>query len=97
MKTIQYPDKLRSHLVTIVPMTPFTPKSTSTSRSAQLFRYSIVIYGSFSNAHTVCFENPKFNPNNHYNHGFGNTVDYNHCMCGDYLLYTATASDHIID
>ena len=29
MKTIHYPNKIRSHLVTIVPMAPFTPKSTS--------------------------------------------------------------------
>ena len=28
MKTIHYPNKIRSHLVTIVPMAPFTPKST---------------------------------------------------------------------
>ena len=34
MKTIHYPNKIRSHLVTIVPMTPFTPKSTSKLRSA---------------------------------------------------------------
>ena len=26
MKTIHYPNKIRSHLVTIVPMAPFTPK-----------------------------------------------------------------------
>ena len=35
--------KLRSHLVTIVPMAPFTPKSTSKLRSALHFRYSTVI------------------------------------------------------
>ena len=29
MKTIQYPNTLRSHLVTVVPMAPFTPKFTS--------------------------------------------------------------------
>ena len=28
MKTIHYPYTIRSHLVTIVPMAPFTPKST---------------------------------------------------------------------
>ena len=43
MKTIHYPNKTKSHLVTIVPMTPFTPKSTSKLRSALHFRYSIVI------------------------------------------------------
>ena len=43
MKTIHYPNKMRSHLVTIVPMTPFTPKSTSKLRSALHFRCSIVI------------------------------------------------------
>ena len=36
------------------------------------------------------------NPNNYYNHGLGNTFDYNHCMCIDYLLYTITASGHLI-
>ena len=34
MKTIHYPNKTRSHLVTIVPVTPFTPKSTSKLKSA---------------------------------------------------------------
>ena len=43
MKTIHYPNKIRSHLVTIVPMAPFTPKSTTKLRSALHFRYSIVI------------------------------------------------------
>ena len=36
MKTIHYPNKIRSHLVTIIPMAPFTPKSTSMLRSAQM-------------------------------------------------------------
>ena len=36
-------DTLRSHLVTIVPMVPFAPKSTSKLRSALHFSYSIVI------------------------------------------------------
>ena len=34
MKTIMYPNKIRSHLVIIVPMAPFTLKSTSKLRSA---------------------------------------------------------------
>ena len=43
MKTVHYPIKIRSHLVTIVSMAPFTPKSTSKLRSALHYRYSIVI------------------------------------------------------
>ena len=43
MKTIHYPNKIRSHLVIVIPMPPFTPKSTSKLRSALYFRYSIVI------------------------------------------------------
>ena len=43
MKTIHCPNKIRSHLVTIVPMAPFTPKSNSKLRSALYFQYSIVI------------------------------------------------------
>ena len=43
MKTIYYPNKRRSYLVTILPMAPFTPKSTSKLRSAVHFKYSIVI------------------------------------------------------
>ena len=43
LKTIHYPNTIRSHLVTIVPMAPFTPKSTSKLRSALHFRYSVVI------------------------------------------------------
>ena len=42
MKTIHYPNKIRSHLITIVPMAPFTLKSTSKLRFALHFRYSIV-------------------------------------------------------
>ena len=43
MKTIHYLNTIRSHLVTIAPMTPFTPKLTSKLRSALHIRYSIVI------------------------------------------------------
>ena len=43
MKTIHYPNKIRSHLVTIVPMTSFTPKSTSKLSSALHFRCTIDI------------------------------------------------------
>ena len=43
MKMIHYPNKIRSHLVTIVPMASFTPKPTSKLRSALHFRYLIVI------------------------------------------------------
>ena len=53
MKTIHYPNTLRSHLVTIVPMAPFTPKSTSKLRSALHFNYSIVIRRFYSRANTA--------------------------------------------
>ena len=43
MKTNHYPNKITFHLVTIVPMTSFTLKSTSKLRSFLHFRYSIVI------------------------------------------------------
>ena len=43
MKTIHYPNKILSHLVTIARMVPFSPKSTSKLRSALHFRYSKVI------------------------------------------------------
>ena len=82
MKTNHYPNKTASHLVTIVPITPFTLKSTSKLRSFLHFRYSIVI--------------PRFNFNNHYDNGFHNTFDYNHSICRDYLLCTVTASAHIM-
>ena len=36
-------NKIRSHLVTIVPLAPFTLKSTSKLKSAFHFRYSIAI------------------------------------------------------
>ena len=39
MKTIHFQNKKRSHLVTIVPMAPFTPKSNTKLRSALHFRY----------------------------------------------------------
>ena len=53
MKTIHYPYTLRSHLVTIVPMAPFTPKSTSKLRNALHFSYSIVIWRFYSCANTA--------------------------------------------
>ena len=53
MKTIQYQNKVRSHLVTIVPMAPFTPKSTTELRFALHFRYSIVIPLSIPGANTA--------------------------------------------
>ena len=66
MKNVHYQNKIRSNFVTIVPMAPFTPKSTSKLRSALHFRYSIVI------PRFIPHENSA-NPNNHYNHGFHNT------------------------
>ena len=53
MKTIHYPNTLRSHLVTIVPLAPFTLKSTSKLRSALHFSYSIVIQRFYSHANTA--------------------------------------------
>ena len=53
MKTMHYPNTLRPHLVTIVPMAPFTPKSTSKFRSALYIRYSIVIPRFISHANTA--------------------------------------------
>ena len=41
-ETIHYSNKIRSHLVTIAPMAPFTPKSILKLRCALHFRYSIV-------------------------------------------------------
>ena len=86
MKTIHYPTKIKSHLVTIVPMAPFTQKSTSNLRSALHFRYSIVISRFILRA----------NPNTHYNHGFQNTFYCNHFIYNEYLLCTGTATDHIM-
>ena len=53
MKTIHYPNTIRSHLVTIVPMAPFTPKYTSKLRSALHIRYSKVIPRFISRANTA--------------------------------------------
>ena len=50
VKTIHYPNTLKSRLVTIVPMAPFAPKSTSKLRSALHFSYSIVIRRFYSRA-----------------------------------------------
>ena len=36
------------------------------------------------------------NPNNHYNHGFPNTFDYNHYVYSDYFVCSVTAIAHII-
>ena len=55
MKTIHYPNKIRSQLVAIAPISPFTPKSTSKRRSALHFRYSIVIPRFIPRANTAQF------------------------------------------
>ena len=89
MKMNHYPNILRSHLVTMAPMAPFTPKSTSKLRSALHSRYSMVITRFISRA-------IRLNPNNHYNHGFHNTFDYSHFTNSDKLLCTITVSAHII-
>ena len=88
MKTIHYPNT-ESHLVTIVPMAPFIPKSTSKLRSALHFRNSIVIRRFYSMLILRI-------PNNHYNHDFPNTFDYNHYVYSDYLVCSMTAIAHII-
>ena len=92
MKTMHYPNTIRFHLATIVPMAPFTPKSTSKLRSSLHIRYSKVI--------TLCISRTKplilLNPNNHYNHGFPNTFDYNHYIYSDYLVCTVPTIAHII-
>ena len=36
------------------------------------------------------------NPNNHYNHGFPNTFDYNHYVYSNYLVCSVSAIAHII-
>ena len=43
LKMMHYPNTITSYLATIVPMAPFTPKSTSKLRSALHIRNSIVI------------------------------------------------------
>ena len=53
------------------------------------FSYSIVIRASIPALILL-------NPNNHYNHGFPNTFDYNHYVYSDYLVYSVTAIAHII-
>ena len=66
MEKIHYPITIRSHLVTIVAMAPFTPKSTSKLRSALHFSYSIVIRRFISRASFPALI--LLTPNNHYNH-----------------------------
>ena len=90
MKTIHYQSTIRSHLVTIVPMAPFTPKSTSKLRSALHYRNSKVIPRFISRAIIL------LNPNKHYNHGFPNTFDYNHYVYSDYLVCSVPDIAHII-
>ena len=87
---MHYPNTIGSHLVTIVPMAPFTPKSTSKLRSALHIRYSKVIPRFISHAIIL------LKPNNHYNHGLPNTYDYNHYVYSDYLVCSVPAIAHII-
>ena len=91
---MHYPNTIRSHLVTIVPVAPFTPKSTSKFRFALHIRYSKVIPRFISHASFPTLILLK--PNNHYNHGFPNTFDYNHYVYSDYLMCSVPAIAHII-
>ena len=77
MEMIHYPNTLRSHLDTIVPMALFTPL------------YSALL---LFDSHPALMRNH----NNHYNHGFPNTFDYNHYVYSDYLVCSVTAIAHII-
>ena len=89
MKTIHYLNTLRSHLVTIVPMALFTLQSALKLRSACTLDIRL------SSAASI----PALilrNPNNHYNHGFPNTFDYNHYVYSDYLVYSLATIAHII-
>ena len=83
---MHYPNTIRSHLVTIVPVTPFTPKSTSKLRSALHIRYSKVIPRFISRANTAQTNS----------HGFPNTCDYNHYVYSDYLVSSVPAIAHIM-
>ena len=89
MKTIQYPNTLRSHLVTVVPMAPFTPKSTSKLDLLCTLDIRKSSHASFPALILL-------KPNNHYNHGFPNTFDYNHYVYSDYLVCLVTVIAHII-
>ena len=53
MKTMHYPNTIRSQLATVVPMARFTPKSTSKLRSALHIRFSKVIPRFISRANTA--------------------------------------------
>ena len=53
MQTVYYPNKIRSHLATIVQIAPFTPKLTTKLRSALHFRYPIVIPRFFPRSNTA--------------------------------------------
>ena len=59
---IHYPNIIRSHLIPIVPMLPFTSKSASKLRYALDIRSFLA---SFPIANIIYFENRKLNPNNH--------------------------------
>ena len=60
MKTIHYPNKLRSHLVTIAPMMPFTPKPTSKLRSALHFTGASTGFGRGGGGQEIFFQLWKF-------------------------------------
>ena len=86
---MHYPNTIRSHLVTIVPMALFTPKSTSKLRSALQLDIRKSSHASFPALILL-------NLNNHYNHGFPNTFDYNHYVYSDHLVCSEPAIAHII-
>ena len=87
MKTIHYLNTIRSHLVTIVPMALFTPKSNS-----KLMPCTFDIRKS-SQASIPALIPLNLN---HYNHVFPNTFDYNHYVYNDYLVCSVPAIAHII-
>ena len=90
MKTNHYRNKITSHLVTNVPMTSFTLKSTSKLRSFLHFRYSIAI------PRFIPYANIRLNFNKHCDNGYHNTFDYNHSIYRNDLLCRVTVSAHIM-
>ena len=90
MKRMHYPNTVKSHLVTIVPMTPFTLKSTSKLRSAL---HTLDIRKSSQASFPALI---LLNHNKYYNHGFPNTFGYNHYVYSDYLVCSVPAIAHII-
>ena len=84
---MHYPNTIRSHLVI---------KRTNSAVYSKIYFKVDICYALRYSSHASFPALILLNPNNRYNHGFRNTIAYNHFVHSDYLVCSVPAIAHII-